>query len=261
MQKKTKNILLLLFLIFLLIAINYKFIDNFLEENLLDYEFVEVERVIDGDTIVVNESSIRLLGINSPERGEGSYEEAKVFLESLVLNQVVRIERFGLDKYYRELAYIFVDGRNINVELVENGFANVYILDNKIYEKELRDAWEKCVKENINLCEKSVDVCVDCILLKEFCHAPLGVPQTAECRGKTDFVIFENVCDYDCDLNNWWIKDEGRKTFLFENFVLKSGEEIKITAEDFNKDYVWTDTGDTLFLRDSEGKLVLWESY
>jgi len=27
------------------------------------------------------------------------------------------------------------------------------------------------------------------------------------------------------------------------------------------KDYVWTSTGDTLFLRDDEGKLVLWEMY
>jgi len=254
MKQKTKNILLLIFLIFLLVVINYNFIDDFLKENLLDYEFVKVERVIDGDTIVVNGSSIRLLGINSPEKGEESYEEAKVFLESLVLNQVVRIERFGVDKYYRELAYVFVDtlkgtsGKNINVELVRNGFANVYVLENKIYEKELRDAWEKCVWESINLCEKSVNVCAECILLKEFNY-------------ETDFVVFENVCDFNCDLNGWWIKDEGRKEFVFENFVLESGGEIKITAEDFNKDYVWTKTGDTLFLRDSKGKLVLWESY
>jgi len=27
------------------------------------------------------------------------------------------------------------------------------------------------------------------------------------------------------------------------------------------KDYVWTKTGDSLFLRDSKGKLVLWKSY
>ena len=26
-------------------------------------------------------------------------------------------------------------------------------------------------------------------------------------------------------------------------------------------DYIWTEAGDTLFLRDNEGKLVLWRSY
>jgi hypothetical protein len=27
------------------------------------------------------------------------------------------------------------------------------------------------------------------------------------------------------------------------------------------EDYVWTSTGDTLFLRDKEGNLVLWRAY
>ena len=45
--------------------------------------------------------------------------------------------------------------------------------------------------------------------------------------------------------------------------AIKVGEGIDSERELFwiRKDYVWTNTGDTLFLRDAEGKLVLFESY
>jgi len=49
--------------------------------------------------------------------------------------------------------------------------------------------------------------------------------------------------------------------FVFENFILISYAEAEISNKDFNETYVWTKTGDTMFLRDNEGKLVLWEGY
>jgi len=58
---------------------------------------------------------------------------------------------------------------------------------------------------------------------------------------------------------------------IIRSLDLKSGEEVKvIVGNETNtenalfwkkKDYVWTKTGDSLFLRDSKGKLVLWKSY
>ncbi len=247
MKTKQKQIFLLGFLILLLILINYSFIDNFLVETFDDKKSVFVSRIIDGDTVEVGNESIRLMGINCPERGEKYYLEAKEFLEDLILNETVKIESFGEDRYYRELGYVFYKNQNVNIKLVEEGLANIYILENRKYKEELDKKWEKCLEENINLCEKSENKCAECIILNEF-------------NFKEDFVIFENVCDFSCDLNGWLIKDEGRKKFIFD-FVLNSGKEVVVTAEDFGKDYVWTDTGDTLFLRDDEGKLVLWESY
>lgn len=205
-----------------------------------------VERVIDGDTIIVNGDSVRLLGINTPEKGEKYYEEAKEFLEDLVLNKEVRLEGIEDDKYFRKLRYVFLGDENINLKIVEEGWANVYILDDRNFEKELRDAWNNCIVEDKNLCEKSKDKCANCIGVRKF---------------ENQEVIFYNKCNFDCDLDKWSIKDEGRKKFVFENFVLESFDEIKITAKDFNEDYVWTSTGDTLFLRDDDGRLVLWESY
>src|SRR3989344_5970003 len=113
MNSRKKQIQLLFLLILILFAINYNFIDRTLENFLETKETAFVSRVIDGDTIEVligeKKESVRLLGINTPERGEVLYEEAKKFLEELSLNKSVRLE-FGRDKYdryNRTLAYVF----------------------------------------------------------------------------------------------------------------------------------------------------------
>ena len=250
-----------LFLIILLVVINYSSIDKALKKFLLDYEFGIAKRVIDGDTIVINETSVRLLGINSPEKGEPYYNEARNFLEELVLNKTVKFE-FGkekYDKYQRVLAYVFLDNTNVNLKLVENGLANIYFPSGKdIYYKDFKKAWEDCIEENINLCESSKNKCADCIELKKFDY-------------KKQEVIFYNKCGFDCELTDWKIKDEGRKTFMFPEFILKPNKDVYIligegdNTKDIlfweDEEYVWTSSGDTLFLRDDEGKLVLWESY
>ena len=261
MKIKTKEIILLIFLILLILTINYSFIDKKLEDFLFDHETVIVERVIDGDTFVSGNNSIRLLGINSPERGEKYYDEAKEFLEREILNKTVRLE-FGkekYDRYKRILAYVYINRENINLKLVESGFANFYFPSGKdIHYDDFKNAWNECIKNNVNLCEKSKNICGECIELKEFDY-------------KNQKVVLENNCNFSCDLTSWEIKDEGRKTFKFEDFILESFEKVEIKVGEGentkgilfwgDEDYVWTKTGDSLFLRDEEGKLVLWESY
>jgi len=262
-NSKKKEIFLLAFLVILLFIINYPFLNNVVENFLLDYETVFVDRVIDGDTIVSNETHIRLLGINTPERGEKYYEEAKTFLEGLVLNETVRLE-FGkdkIDRYGRTLAYIHINNRNINLELVEKGFANYYFPSGKdIHYKEFSEVWEECLNNKVNLCEPSTNKCANCIELQEFDY-------------ENEIILLYNSCSFDCDLNDWSIKDEGRKKFVFKDFTLPIGGSVKIIVSDKNEtdsknilywrgeDYVWTKSGDTVFLRDSDGKLVLWEGY
>jgi len=261
MNPKKKNIIILVSLIIALLAINYPFLDNALQKFLTNYESVKVERVIDGDTIKSQNQSIRLLGINSPEKGELYYIEAKEFLEELILNETVGLEfgRERYDRYNRTLAYIYINGENINLKLAEEGFANFYFPSGKDnYYNEFKRAWEQCVEDNVNLCEASTSKCASCIELIEFDY-------------KNQRAMLYNNCNFSCDLTNWEIKDEGRKKFVFEDFVLNSGDEVEITiGEGINsnnrlywsgEEYVWTKTGDALFLRDENGKLVLWESY
>ena len=260
MEKRNK-IILLIILIVLFFSVNYSFLDKKLEKFLINYETAIVERIIDGDTVVINKNSVRLLGINSPERGEKYYGEAKEFLEKEIFNRTVRLE-FGKEKedlYGRILAYIFLGLDNVNLKLVEEGLANFYFPQGKdIHYNEFKEAWEKCIENNKNLCEKSKDKCAKCIELKTLDF-------------KSQEVVFYNKCNFQCELTSWEIKDEGRKKFIFPEFLLNSNSRVKIKVNEGindkenlfweNEEYVWTDTGDTLFLRDDSNKLVLWRSY
>lgn len=256
-MNRKKGIILVCILALLLFAIDYRFLDGELSKALYEKDYATVNRVIDGDTIVTDEGiHVRLLGINTPEKGEKYHDEAKNFLESLILNKTVLLE-YGperTDKYGRTLAYVILDGENANVKQVEDGFANFYIYDKDKYTILLEEAWAKCIENGKNLCEKSKDKCASCIELKKI-------------DLKKQEVELVNNCNIKCNLTNWGIKDEGRKNFNFGNFILDkevsvivgNGTNTKDTLFWKGEEYVWTAGGDSLFLRDGEGKLVLWE--
>lgn len=66
-----------------------------------------IERVVDGDTIVLeNNEVLRLANINSPEKSEPSSIQAIDFLKSFE-NHPVDVESLGRDKYKRTLARIY----------------------------------------------------------------------------------------------------------------------------------------------------------
>jgi len=104
-----------------------------------------VERAVDGDTIIVvadgQRLRVRLTGIDTPEvfdpRGTGERlpqpqpygEAASAFTKEFISGGKVRL-RFGrrrIDRYDRLLAFVFVDGRMLNEELVRAGLAEVNI--------------------------------------------------------------------------------------------------------------------------------------
>lgn len=263
MNKKAGIITFLLFLILVIIIIlNYSKIDGFIGNVIYENEIGNVTRVIDGDTVELeNGDDVRLLGINTPEKKEEYYNEAKEYLKDRVEGKQV-ILRKGFedkDRYNRKLRFIYLNDKNVNIELVENGFANPYFPDESmIYRKDFRDAWEICVENNINLCRLSNDVCSSCVKLSYL-------------DKNNEEVEFVNNCNIECNLNQWTIKDEGRKKFIFKDYRLKPFSKVIVKVgegQDSEKilywrgeDYVWTETGDALYLRDDENKLVLYHEY
>ncbi len=105
--------------------------------------------VIDGDTIALpGGEAVRYIGIDTPERGEPYYGEAKRANQELIAGKQIKLEKdvTDKDKYNRLLRYIYVDDTFVNAELVRRGYALVYrqdkFLDNKHY-----DVLEKAADE------------------------------------------------------------------------------------------------------------------
>jgi endonuclease YncB( thermonuclease family) len=69
----------------------------------------------------------RLYGIDAPEWKQDFGGKAKFFSSRLMLRKVVEMEVLEHDRYDREVALIFVDGKCVNEELVKAGLAWVYV--------------------------------------------------------------------------------------------------------------------------------------
>jgi micrococcal nuclease len=88
-----------------------------------------VIQVIDGDTIDVeiNGSSfrVRYVGVNTPERDEPCYSDARDANARFVSGQVVGLVRdsSNTDQYGRLLRYVYVGSIFVNRELIVGGYA------------------------------------------------------------------------------------------------------------------------------------------
>lgn len=92
-----------------------------------------VPRVVDGDTIEIETGDkVRYLLVDTPEMPDSCYaDEAADFNASLVEGREVSLvydEAACRDRYGRLLAYVWVDGSEVNRLLVERGYACVYVL-------------------------------------------------------------------------------------------------------------------------------------
>ncbi len=105
--------------------------------DLPDGQDTSVERVVDGDTIIVaGETRVRLIGIDTPETKdprkpvqcfgtEASAHTAALVGPGTAVRLVFDIEQ--LDRYGRTLAYVYrlYDGLFVNAALVADGYAQV----------------------------------------------------------------------------------------------------------------------------------------
>lgn len=105
-------------------------------------EWFDLERVVDGDTIIVHDDQtrirVRMIGIDTPEsKKEGTAIEdyaleASAFLKALLVDtdEVCLVEDEVGDKYDtygRKLSYVFTtEGADLNADMVKSGLAEAY---------------------------------------------------------------------------------------------------------------------------------------
>ena len=100
-------------------------------------------RIVDGDTLDVGQTRVRLEGIDAPELAQTcqtatgeSWACGKAsadFLRTMAQQRDLACDRTGTDKYRRTLAMCFEDGININEAMVRAGMAWAFVRYSKEY--------------------------------------------------------------------------------------------------------------------------------
>ena len=105
----------------------------------------KAKKIIDGDTFVLDTGEkVRLLGINTPEIGEYYSDQATDRLRQLIMHKPLRLERDVRDRddYGRLLRYVYADEDFVNIALLQEGYAELYLIaPNSKYNKEFERAY------------------------------------------------------------------------------------------------------------------------
>ncbi len=129
-----------------------------------------VTRVLDGDTFNCipdtslsgmklhkdNTISVRMRGIDAPEKRQSFGEEARMSLKELIGGKIVKLDIKDIDRYGRVVAYVWLGNVNVNLEQVKRGMAWAYTeyLD-RPYASEFYEAEKQARKQKLGLWQQS----------------------------------------------------------------------------------------------------------
>ena len=123
----------------------------------------KVIKVSDGDTISVKKLKnnvldgdlikVRLYGVDAPEKDQDFGYESKKALMNYVSNKTIEIDIKSKDRYGRSVGILYVDGRNINEELLRDGYVWYYEQYDKNNERS-RLLQENAMKNKLGLFSK-----------------------------------------------------------------------------------------------------------
>lgn len=114
----------------------------------------KAHRVIDGDTFVLkNEdnsfSTVRIWGIDAPEKKQKFGDKATSFLTSLIVEKPIRLLVKSKDKYGRLVCQVFHEDMDIGLAMVRMGFAWHYVSITK--NKALANAQAEAKRQQLGL--------------------------------------------------------------------------------------------------------------
>jgi micrococcal nuclease len=242
-----------------------------------DAETFRVKEVVDGDTIFLeNDTKVRYIGLNTPERGRPFYEEATEANRKLVENRPVKLELDVVesDQYGRTLAYVFVVGSTgspqgetfVNLELLRQGYANLFTVPPNVkYEALFRQAEQEAREAGQGLwATKETGIKITDI--------QADAPGNDNDNPNGEWVEMVNEGSAAVNLAGYSLKDAATHIYTFPAFTLQPRATVRLYSGRGQDDAsslhwglvgeaVWNNSGDSAFLRDSEGNLVDSYSY
>ncbi len=112
---------------------------------------VHVTHIIDGDTMIISGGEhVRLIGIDTPERGEPYYREATQQLRELIEGKNIRMEKdvSERDRYGRLLRHIYVGDLWVNAEMIRAGYARFVTFPPDVKHVRIFERLEREAREN-----------------------------------------------------------------------------------------------------------------
>ncbi|MFP4116150.1 MAG: thermonuclease family protein [Candidatus Aenigmatarchaeota archaeon] len=115
-----------------------------------EVRYENVTRVIDGDTFVVEgNETVRPKGFDTTETGEECSEEAMEWVEERIDGEEVKMKVTGEDIYGRTLAHVYHEGEHLGNQLVGEGLAYTYYLDEDgMFVDDLIEKERKAMEDN-----------------------------------------------------------------------------------------------------------------
>lgn len=136
---------------------------NEIKDNIDEKIKYKVIKVSDGDTISVKKLKnnvldgdlikVRLYGVDAPEKDQDFGYESKKALMNYVMDKTIEIDVKSKDRYGRSVGVIYIGGRNINEELLRDGYVWYYEQYDKNNEKS-RLLQENAMKNKLGLFSK-----------------------------------------------------------------------------------------------------------
>ena len=102
-------------------------------------------KIIDGDTVHINNNKIRLHGIDAPEKNQTCTKnnliwncgiESTKFLKQIIGDDIIKCKTNGKDKYNRFIGVCYKNKLDLNSKMVANGWAIAYRYYSNDYIKE-----------------------------------------------------------------------------------------------------------------------------
>jgi micrococcal nuclease len=234
---------------------------------------VTVSRVIDGDTIVADaDTTVRLIGINAPERDECYGAESGDALRGLVHGHAVSLgfdtERY--DSYGRLLAYVYADGTFVNLALVAEGLAVAGAYPpNTLHQGELDRAMADAEAQHAGMWDPAAcGTARAAVAIGQVAFDPPG-PDGDSLNEETVTISSESTVD----LTGWVLRDgSSSHRYRFpDGFVLAGGSRVTVhtgcgadTSHDLfwcEQGPVWDNDGDTVIVYDESGALAGFITY